>query len=745
MGRGFDKRVFFLFSLVAAILVFVRGTAMADMIGGSLEWSYGSSDSKETDATGLSTRSSGSSYFQRYNLSFTSLLYPQLVLSAGGTFDKTISISESPDGQKARTSNIDIMPTASLVFFNPFVSGGVGFSRRQEKSESGGASPQTEFQDSKNAFLQFRPEGLPTLNMQFTRSNRYDKERERENVTSDSFALNSAYELLKNLNLSYSSSVSKNEDKLNETDSTTETQSGRASYSRQLLKNRVSFSADYLRSHSSSETSSGLGALKLPLFPFAGLSVISIFNAAPPPSTVTVNLSPTQALIDGNLTASTGINIGQSVSQGGDTRFREVGIDFVNATLVNTLDVFVVLNQANQSLPAGIADNFTWYIYTSPDNQNWTLYQAGLKAAFDPFSNRFEITFPDVTTRFIMAAVQPLSIAVVAPPGVDVSNIFMTELQAFIISTSTVAGSKSSQGSEFYDLNVRASVLKSPMLIYNMYYSHAKNDPGITSYTLGNSLSLSQRLSRVLTGTARVAREDAGGSSPGAGRLTYLYSAALMAVPLPTLSSSLVMSGSRTEAQGVTSNNNSLFLANSARLYKGIDVSLSGGASRSSSSTGTDAESTTINFGAGVTPHRNMTINVNYGTTTSRSSVEGMERPPNRTQNATGSATYRPVETVYLVYSISEFSSTNSPRQTSQNYSASWAPLSSGALQVSFSYSENVRAGLGEGFDRAKSAGVSWRVGPRMFLSAGYSVVKSETVTLISESKSFSADLTMNF
>lgn len=746
MSRRVDKRVFFLFSLVAAILVFLRGMAMAD-INGSAEWSYTSSRSRETDETGLSTPTNGNSYFQRYNLFFTNNLYPQVSLNVGGTFDKTISILESPDGQ-SRSSIIDVLPTASLTFFNPFVTGGVGWSRRESKTDTGSASPQTFYQDTKNAFLFFRPEGLPTLNLQVTRTNRYDKEREIANDTSDTFTLASAYEAVKNLNLNYSSSVTKDTNKLSETTSTIDSQNWKASYGNRFLNNRVTFFADYIGAHTSSEATSGHGALKLPLFPFSGLSTISLFSVAPPPATLTgVTLSTNQPLIDGNLTASTGINIGQSVSQGGDTRFREVGVDFVNPTSVNTLDVFVVLNQANQDLPAGVADNFFWNIYTSPDNQTWTLYLSGLKANFDPFSNRFEISFPDVTTRYIMVAVQPLSVAVIPPPGVDVSNIFITEFQAFTTRSSTlVAGGKTSSSSELYDMNVRWAILNSPLLTYNMYYTHLKSDPGSASYILGNSLSLSEKLSRVLTGTARVAREDGGGSLPGMGRLTYLYNAALIASPLPTLSNSLVMNGSRTESRGVTSSNNALFLANSAALYQGIDVNLSGGVSRSSASTGIESENASINAGASITPHRNLSINLNYSTSSAVSSMNGIESPHSRTQTVSAGATFKPVETVYLVSSINESSGNNTPRQTSRNFSASWAPLSSGTLQIGVTYAEDQQSsGAGDSFGRAKSAGATWRVGPRMFLNGSYIITKSESPSLISESTSMSVDLTITF
>jgi hypothetical protein len=717
---------------------------MAELVTGSLNLVYSTSQAKDTDATGLSTKTNGTTYFQRYTLDFSKLLYPQINLRVGGSFDKSITAAEINDVQ-TRSTDINVMPNASLVFFNPFVTGGVGWSRRENRSDSGGASPQTQFQDTKNAFLLFRPEGLPTLNLQFTRSNRYDKERETQNTTSDDFSVNSAYEPVKNLSLSYNATLNKTENKIGESTTTSEQQSGRASYSRQFFKNRVAFSTDYVRSNSTSETRSGHGALKLPLFPFAGLSTISTFNSPPPPPIIAVVLSPNQPLIDGNLTASTGMNIGQSVSFSGDTKFREVGLDFVTPTAVNTLDVVVALNQANQDLPASVADTFTWYIYTSPDNQNWTLYQAGLRAAFDPFSNRFEISFPDVTARYIMAAVQPLSIAVVAPPGTDLSNIFVTEFQAFIVRSSTLGGGKSSSSSELYDLNVRVNLLDSPRLVYNMYYTHTKSDPGFANYTLGNSLSLSKRLSQVFTGTARVSREDSGGSAARAGTRTYLYNASLMATPLPALSSTLVMSGSRLEAPESTTNSSSLFLTNTAQLYRGIDVNLSGGESRSSTSLGTDSENTIINVGAGLVPHRNMTISLNYTMATARSSIKGVERPATSTRNASAGVAYRPVETVYLFYSISESFVTNVPRQKAQNYSATWSPFSSGTLQFSLSYTENLQSGAAENFTRVKGVGVSWRVGPRINLGAGYSIIKSEAVSQISESKSFNANLSMNF
>jgi hypothetical protein len=743
MGPGVDRSVFFLFSLFAALLVCLRGTAMADGINGFAELSYATSRAASTDATGQLTEQTGISYFQRYRLSFTDQLYPKLTLSASGTFEKAISLTETPD-EDMRSTTVTVMPAVSLFFGDPFVTAGAGYNKREERTDPFGASAATQFFETKNAFLSLRPEGLPVLKLYFSRSDRYDKERETQDARTDTFTVNTQYSPVKNLDLSYGGTLLKNEDKLKDITSTTNTQTWRASYNDRLFNNRVSFYTDYSHARTTAETDSGHGALKLQLFPFAGLSAISAFNAAPPPPKLSGALSSTPTLINGDLTASTGINIGQSVSLGSDTRFREVGLDLVNALTVNTLDIYVVLNQVNQTLPTSVADRFTWYIYTSADGQTWTLYQSALPAVFDPFTNQFEITFPDVTTRFILAAVQPLSAAVIPPQGVDVSNIFITELQAFTAVTSTLRHSKFSNSSEAFDLNVRATITERPVFFYNMNYTHLKSDPGKTSFALTNSLTASAQLSRVVTGTAQVAREDDGDSS-GMSAFSYNYNASLTATPLPTLRHNVTLNGRVTETDVLTTNSTAIYVTNSAQLFRGVDVTFGGGESRTSTSAGTTSDSMNMNFGASIVPNKAMSINVYYAESSVSSQAGSTQTSQSRTHSASASVSYRPVQTVYLFYQITETAATGQERQTTENYSASWSPFSSGTLQFSLAYFETIQSGAGEGFDRIKSASVSWRVAPRARLTAGYAITKSESSSLITDVKSFSTDLIMNF
>jgi hypothetical protein len=529
------------------------------------------------------------------------------------------------------------------------------------------------------------------------------------------------------LDLAYSVTLFNNKDLLSGTESDSTAQNGRAGYSNRFFNNRVAFSADYSGALSETETRRGSGGeVAFQLFPFAGLSDISDIPTLDA-------LSPNQALLDGNLAASSGINIGQGVSFGGDTRLRSVGLDFVNATAVNTLYIYV-----DRQLPASVASAVSWDVYVSSDNQNWSLFQTGLHGAFNPFTNRFELLFPDVTSRYIKATSRPLAVTVLPTPGTDISNVFITELQSFIRKPAAQATGKTGQSSQLYDANVSATILENQLLLYSFTFSQAKSRGASATTFISNALSSAKQFNRVFSGMTRVSRDD--NRDPLGSTVAYTGSASLAAVPLPTLSHSLVVSARKQEALGEKSSSESIFLNNSAVLYEGISMNLAGGLSFSSVATGGNTESTIINAGASIVPNRSLSMSVNRSE--SESSLPGGEI--NRAVSTSGAITWAPFATVYLAYSISVVSATSFQSQTSQNYSTSWAPFSGGALNFTASYSEN-RQSPAETIDRALGFGAEWRVGPRIFLTAGYVVTKSSAPSQSAEAKSLSTDLRMSF
>ena len=113
---------------------------------------------------------------------------------------------------------------------------------------------------------------------------------------------------------------------------------------------------------------------------------------------------------------------------GGDTQLRNMGLDFLVATEINTLYVWVDRDVAQ------VADAFSWRIYTSDDDPrtatDWTLRQTVSPAIYSPTFNRFEIRFANVNARYVKVVTGPLSPAV--PIRFRFPTILVTELQAEI-------------------------------------------------------------------------------------------------------------------------------------------------------------------------------------------------------------------------------------------------------------------------------------------------------------------------
>lgn len=706
------------------------GTSTADGIMGSVEVLNQTGTNKTTDATGLSTESRSGGYLQRYNLSFDNSLYPFVNLRAGMRFDTGTTDSEI-DGSKSRSTTRNTMPSVALVLSNPFVSSGVSYDKREAMQASSGTS-MTNIRENKNAFLNFIPEGLPTLEMQFMRSNTYDKERVSSDTVDNRASLRSIYRPVRNVDLSYQASNEDVENRINSSDSISLVQSARAGYNDRFFNNKVDLSANYVISRQDVKTTQSGGAgVRYQLFPVAGLSGI---NDTPLLGVLDTNLP----LIDGNLAASSGMNIGSLPSSGGDTRKRNVGLDFGLPTEVSTLFVYV-----DRALSSGIAGSFAWDIYISPDNQNWSLYQTVFPAGFGQFDNRFELSFPGVTTRYIKVVTRPLSVAIAVPLGQDVTNIFITELQAFLDKSSAEVVGTSSQKSDAIDLSSRVNIIRSDShsLVYDVYFQHRNNQQAAQSSSSGiltNALIATRRFSNVLTGSAKVMREN-DQNADGSGANYNVYDASLMAAgnSLPKLNHNLVLSARRQEGDGTARDSETLFLNNAAEVYRGINVTLSGGENLSTSETGTHTASTMISSGVEIIPHRALTISLNFDRAMSkRSGGDTTFR-----QSSGASVSYNPFTNLYLVGSVTTLDQTGQQRDTIHNFGVSWSlQQSGGALWLNFAYNENISP---DDRTRTRTLGpaMRWTINSKAFLDASYLITTNESPSATSEGKYFNTSL----
>jgi hypothetical protein len=468
------------------------------------------------------------------------------------------------------------------------------------------------------------------------------------------------------------------------------------------------------------------------LFPFAGLSGIT-------DTPETIALDANLLLIDGNFASGAGINLGLP-PLGGDARPRNMGLDFGAVTEVNTLLVTVDRDVTQ------VADSFSWRIYTSSDNLNWTLRQTVSPAVFSSLFPRFEIRFTNVTARYVKLVVAPLS------PGTPFASgfptILVTELQAELRKAATDVEGKVTRTTHRYNLNIRTKILETPFLAYEFSYFLRKTDPSPlpTEYTVSNGLAFQHQFSKVFSGRARVARED--GQERAGSRLAYVYTASVTAVPLDTLNHTLIYSGVDETIAGNTSVTNSVFLYNNAKLYEGIDLSIGGGASSTEIGTGQKTEQVQFNGNAAVVPHSAVTINLLY--TGSTSTVKGGDIPGEReTTNRSweGNVALTPIPSVYLFGSHRvdrRFAGDVLRKNTTRNYVLNFSPFPHGTLHLNFSYNETLRS-EDDSRQRIITPSVRWNITPRSYLDLTYLKVATDSPVLSDDTRSTTGTFRLNF
>jgi hypothetical protein len=704
-------------------------------VNGFFDLTFTTSSSKSTDSSGNTVKTDSIGYNPRFSLAINTQIFPNINLSAGGRVEEIVTRT-SIDGVSTKSTGVNLRPYINLLWKSDPFTVGVGYNRREEYAKSGDTPGVTNINDEYNAVFGWKPDGLPSVDILLFRRNFYDQHRQFQDTTTDSVLLATEYRY-KGLDVRYQANYDDQDLKLFGLETKALTQTGKITYSDSFFDRRVSFNTSYnITRQDTTVTSEGKGGeVTLQAFPFAGLSIN--FEVIPPQTQHSIALNPNPALIDGNLTASAGINIGLP-PPGGDTTARHMGLDLLNVTGVNNLLVWV-----DRELPSNIANAFSWDIYTSSDNLTWNFYMTISPAPFgQQFQNRFELDFPAVNTRYIKVVTKPL-----APSVIDASsfpNIFITELQTFIKKPAGAANrTKTANTSQFVNVDAKARILDIPLLYYDFSYFYSRSDPaGLSQYTLSNGLSMNHRFSQVFSGTARVAREDS--SQQGEKQWDYIYNASLTATPLRTLTHTLNFSGRTGRTHEGSFNADSLYLNNTVQLYQGIDVYFSGGVNYAKKETGEKTYGSNLNFGSNILPHRNLSLTLNYSYTTSDQSGGGKPSASTYTSRGDLNVSFSPLRTLYLYGSWSILAQTNVKTSYLQNYAIGWSPFPGGDLQFNFGYTEAIRS---EDRARERSIGPSlrWKISTRSALDVSYQWVKSSSVSQKSDTNAFSTRLQIFF
>ncbi len=720
------------FSLVLAAFLVLLAAGSASAQDGifsnfqkGVESVFSSVSTTTTLASGAVTKTDTTNVYPALTLNLDSLIYPNLRLNAGGVFELNMFDTKS-NGTDTSSTITRNRPFFLLRSTSPTFSPGFGYFRREDRNRTAGLTDIKLVNDEYDAYLGWNVAEGPQSEFQYQRGHTFDGARAFQDVIRDFASLVSTYQY-RNFGGYYRGFYLDTNDQLHGVETRQNSQAARASYAGSFINKRLLWNATYNINYQDLTTASsgkGGGEVAVPVTPFAGLSTISDFPA-------TARLTSNPLIIDGNLTAGAGIDLGLPVPPA-DSQSRNIGLDFLNRTEVNRFLVWV-----DRSLPPEVSNSFTWEIYSSADNITWQRETIVSAAPFGPFDNRFQIDFPAVTARYIKVVTRPLSPVVVNAS--QFPHILVTEMQAFLTRAPGAASSRLRQTTHLVNTDVRFRFLDSPALFYEGFYLYNGPDAfGTSTDTLSNGVSMNTTFGRIFSAYARGAREQ--GSQPEGYRVATLTNATLTIEPLSTLRSSLLFTGQDERIAGAPNTRRGFFVQNAGQPYHGVDLLFGFGWNFTNRETGEIAQDRLVNASATVVPLPRVSLTLSYDDdTTNRSGIFVGESLTHARRLYTAVA-LDPFRTLHLVLGEEVLSLTGQRTRTTLDIGVNWSPFPDGTLQLIFSSNEALRP-LEFGSDRSTLGAIRWNVSRRSFIDVSYQRTKSEFTFETTETRVFSVNL----
>ena len=671
----------------------------------------------ENRITGQDSESDSTIKSQSYNLYFSRDIYPFLIITGGGNFRITDTESEF-DGAVTETERTSIRPYLELKIDNPFMQTGVGFRDYEDRQKVSGGEGTMRYNQTKYAFFSMQPYQLPELDLKVSKADRYN-DPETSNTTEDQVTAHTRYDF-KGGSVDYT--LGKTRTRNNVIDFTTKTDAHnlRFRHSGSYNEGKVSISSGYWFSRNETDLE-GTGSTLVPQLRSAGLFSLDLTPEDEPA------LGTIVGLIDGDTITPTSLDLGLD---GDETTLTNIGLDMGFTASVDTIRLWV-----HRELLQEVSESFTWYVYTSPDNTDtseWQLHATVSAADFGIFENRFEMSFPEVQTRYIKVVVQPLLPTV---PGASAfQNIFVTEMEVF---STLTAGAGFSSTRHRLDESIFWKVTDRTSVGYDWFYRLQMSDPGdVEESAMTNGIFVNHRFDSVFSGSARISRRDqyevTGDSAVNS------YSAALRADYLRTLRQSLTYSGTQAFDDEGGGRTDSFFLRNSADLYRGLSAFLDTGMNWSTTGDEGRTATTTVRVGSKLIPNEVVTLNIDYRSNRSKD-PEGQEHV---SENGSFQAFILPSNSLSLFARL-RYDELEEERRSTQQYTLNWSPLMGGSLQFLLSYDRTFRS---EGNEDLKtlSPGLRWRITRYASLRTAYRWSSSESDTQTQDSRSVTANLNLN-
>lgn len=713
---------------VALALWAAPGRPLADDLTLSLEPSYAISTVEVRDQLGATTRQDSGSFGQTYRLNFDRPIGPALQASVGALLQDRSTRLEL-DGRRDAIEATDRGAWARLALVLPALSAGLSY----ELGDRSATRTPLFGREDLAAHATWRPAGLPELSLRLSRTHHYDDARTtQDQVTSGATA--SARYREGPLEATYLLLWSQPSDAISGTSSRSVDQVAKASYSGRFMEDRVvAYASASARNQVTTTLSAGSGALSVPRPPLAGLSLIEAFPAQPESDTLLTNT----ALVDGNVAAGAGLDIGSGPGVTGDQNRRDLGVQLADlVTAVNQVQVWV-----DKRLPPGVAAAYGWTAWQSDDNRSWVPVPITGPVAFDPFQPFFEIPILATRARYLKVVTQPLRPGVTTDPALV--SVQVTELRLFQVTPAAQLQRVQATSAATVTATATTLLWRPANLSWDLAATLERRvSPDVTTYTLLNSLVASQPLGHQLQLSGRLARLD-GDFGTGHGGQTD-WGAGLIWKPVPALLSSLVYSGQFADARPTLDATSGRYRSREgnlvhsfaslvrADLYPGVSAQLQGSTSlvREPSGKGTWNNL----FSATSTLIPNPWVTFNLGWLSSLTTVSPADGPSYNLGSARldAGATFQPSSVISLSGTLTWWLVSTAPT-LSGTAQLSYAPLR-GELQLSLAGSS--------AWDTASQTktvllgpSLRWNVRPGVQLTASYTSLETSTRVLQTRSR----------